>query len=81
MTPGVDANCSCGGGGCCHCDNDDDGYNGGVCGSAGCDSVDSSGNTYVGQMAIVRKCFLQYGRHPLTFPTFLNLAPRTILGL
>lgn len=52
-----------------------------VGGSGGCDSVDSSGSTYVGQMAIVRKCFLQYGRHPLTLPTFLNLAARTILGL
>lgn len=48
LTPGVDANYSCGGG-CCYCDNDDDGCNGGVCGSGGCDSVDGFSSNYVGK--------------------------------
>lgn len=43
--------------------------------------VEICASSYVWQMTIVRKHFLQYGRHSLALPTFLNLAPGTVLGL
>lgn len=43
--------------------------------------VDGFGNGYAGQVASMRKYFLQYGRHITSLTYLLNVALSTVLGL